>query len=114
MNIMKDDMQLLIIYDEHNADHLQLVQFLSRNDRHKAFCYASVESYIARVLMSRNNLTTGSAPILIRGDKIHTGAELFPAIAPYLSGRWKMMVLLRLLPGSFRKSIVNNILIKTQ
>lgn len=109
---MKDGMQLLIIYDEKRFNNRRFVHFLMKRDKKQMFCYATIQSHIARILVERNNLAIENTPILVSGDHIHSGADILLRLAPYLDGSWKMLSLLRLLPSQLRNKTINILLSK--
>jgi predicted DCC family thiol-disulfide oxidoreductase YuxK len=110
MAAMKEGMHSLVIYDENRFDNKRYIHFLRKNDKKKALCYVSMQSYVAQILVHRNNLVREHAPILVSGEKIFTSADVLVRTAPHLTGHWKALSLLRLLPRVLRNKTVNLIL----
>jgi len=107
---MKEGMHALVIYDESRFDNKRYIHFLRKNDKNQALCFVSMQSYVAQILVRRNNLLTEHAPILVSGERIFTSADVLVRRAPHLNGHWKALLLLRLLPRVLRNKTVNMIL----
>lgn len=107
-------MQLLIIYDESRTDSKRFVRFLMKNDQNKMFCYTTMQSYVAQILMNRNQLSVTDLPVLVSGEKIYTGADVLTRSIAHFDSQRRLLSLLRLLPRRWRSRTVNFILSKDQ
>ena len=85
------------------------VQFIIQRDKHDLFRFASLQSHPARAVMQRFNIDPESlhSVIVIDGAKAYERSDAALHIAARLSGMWKLLSFLRILPRRLRDVVYN-------
>ena len=87
------------------------VNFIIKRDPLQRFCFTPMQSEAAKDLMSRYSLVSdyGDTFFLIKQGKCYTRTDAALEICKDLAGVWKLLLVFKVLPRSFRDFFYNGL-----
>jgi len=83
-----------------------VVQFIIKHDKKNKFVFASLQSDVAKQLLSEINLKPSlETIIMLRGKTYFDKSDAVFEIIKHLSGVWKLMYVFRIVPRFIRNAI---------
>jgi len=85
------------------------VQFIIKRDKKKQFLFASLQGKAGNKLLQKFDLPANlfNSFILVEGDKVYTRSTAALRVAKKLSGGWKLLYGLMIVPGFIRNAVYN-------
>jgi predicted DCC family thiol-disulfide oxidoreductase YuxK len=106
---LKKGEKYIILFDGTCRLCNNVVNFISRNDSRKIFCFIPLESEKASEYLSRYNqkdVNKGSV-LLIQDEKIYTKSNAVFNILKCLDGLWPLLYVFIIVPGFIRDPVYN-------
>ena len=85
------------------------VQFIIKRDKKKQFLFASLQGKAGNKLLQKFDLPANlfNSFVLVEGDKVYTRSTAALRVAKKLSGGWKLLYGLMIVPGFIRNAVYN-------
>jgi predicted DCC family thiol-disulfide oxidoreductase YuxK len=96
---------ILIFYDGECALCNWSIQFIIKRDRNNKFAFISQNSHEAKKLFLASNIENNNSVILFFDGKIYTKSSAILFALDKLGGFWKVFLILKIFPKTFRDLI---------